>query len=355
MQIALDRHAQSAKKAPAKGTKKRQAMASPQRTQATSKATRPANTRSATTRAATPNRGALLRPAPSNKSAPARAVRENPVRRVEPRPSQGRKVNSRIRPRVAKPALHLRLAVVAQRSWQRLVSLCRWLGWLLLRVALVIAVVGIVWGLPKAIERLNPVIEQVAIHGTLNRLERQHLQSQLEQVAQGRFFSVDLEAIKAPLVELPWIRDVEVKRIWPAAISVRVVEQQPVARWGDKALLNDAGEPFYPPSTEGYEQLPMLTGPDHLGKEILGRYQQIKQQLERAGIQCAGLGYDPAGGWWLLLESQIKVQLGSHDVDSRIDHLASLLRNTLKPALTRVAAIDLRYPSAAAVRWREQN
>lgn len=354
MQSVVGRHAQPLKRAPAKSG--RPSMVTMQRRETKRKPVRASGRDQGMARAVAPARRAPAGPAVA-RSRPFQGAtsRVSTTGRIEPRPQSGRKVNQRLRPKVVQPPLRVRMQAAAQQGWQRLVTVGRALVWLLLRLGLVAAVVGMVWGLPKAIERLNPVIEQVAVHGTLNRLEQQHLQRQLEQVARGRFFTIDLEAVRAPLLGLPWIRSVEVKRIWPAAIAVTVVEQQPVARWGERGLLNDAGEPFYPPSIEGYEQLPMLAGPTHLGKEILARYQQIRQRLELAGVPCRGLGYDPAAGWWLRLDGEIKVQLGSRDIEQRIDHLASLLRNSLKPALSRVAAIDMRYPSAAAVRWREQN
>lgn len=355
MQSVLGRHAQPLKKAPAKSG--RPSMATLQRREVPRKPARSARRDQGMARAVTPARRTAAAPtAARSRPVPSATGRMSAATgRIEPRPLSGRKVNQRIRPRVAQPPLHVRMQAVVLQGWQQLVDVGRALVWLLLRLGLVAAVVGIVWGAPRAIERLNPLIEQVAVHGTLNRLEQQHLQRQLEQVARGRFFTVDLEAVRAPLLGLPWIRAVEVKRIWPAVIAVTVVEQQPVARWGERGLLNDAGEPFYPPSIEGYEHLPKLAGPTHLGKEILARYQQIRQQLERVGVPCSGLGYDPAAGWWLQLEGEVKVQLGNRDTEQRIDHLASLLRHSLKPALSRVAAIDMRYPSAAAVRWREQN
>ena len=43
---------------------------------------------------------------------------------------------------------------------------------------------------------------------------------------------------------LPWIYKVNTRRRWPAEIEVVLVEQRPLARWGDTGYLNHQGHFF---------------------------------------------------------------------------------------------------------------
>ncbi len=62
----------------------------------------------------------------------------------------------------------------------------------------------------------------------------------------GGFFNLDVDAVRLALLGEPWVSEVTVKRIWPDALRVIVIEQIPVVRWGDSGLLNPAGEYFAP-------------------------------------------------------------------------------------------------------------
>ena len=59
--------------------------------------------------------------------------------------------------------------------------------------------------------------------------------AEIEQAAAGRvtgnFFAVDLAEVRAALEGLPWVRRVEVRRIWPDRLEATLEEHVPFARW----------------------------------------------------------------------------------------------------------------------------
>ena len=60
----------------------------------------------------------------------------------------------------------------------------------------------------------------------------------------GNFFTVDIERLRQSLEQLPWVRNVSIRREFPHRLAVRLEEHQALARWNNAALLNQQGEVF---------------------------------------------------------------------------------------------------------------
>lgn len=75
------------------------------------------------------------------------------------------------------------------------------------------------------------------------------------------FFELDVKAVHDQVQALPWVATVSVRKQWPDALQVYVVEHKPVAYWNSDLLLNSAGGVFQANSTRLPETLPELYAP----------------------------------------------------------------------------------------------
>lgn len=74
---------------------------------------------------------------------------------------------------------------------------------------------------------------------------------------------VDLEAVRARLIENPWIKDARVSRRLPNTLMIHIVEREPAAVWqshGQLMLIDASGELLEPVSPEAMPDLPLLIG-----------------------------------------------------------------------------------------------
>src|SRR5690606_1999290 len=113
------------------------------------------------------------------------------------------------------------------------------------------------------------------------------------------FFSVDLEAMRLELEAMPWIARAEVRRVWPDQVTIRLVEQLPIARWGEEALLNNQGRAFAPTEVGNYQHLPQLFGPQRAQEKVMRQYQMLNQMLRPLGFSIARLELRERGSWFL--------------------------------------------------------
>src|SRR5512133_1709809 len=154
----------------------------------------------------------------------------------------------------------------------------------LLILAAVAALAGaaVIW---SARLPLFPLREVVVTH-ELREVRRSEIERTLEGRLQGNFFSVNVDAVRQALEQLPWVRHAEVRRQWPSTIEVSLEEHVPVAFWGQGSgqLVNAQGEVFAAViTTPPASPLPVLVGPTGLAPEMLGYYRQAEEMLKPLG------------------------------------------------------------------------
>ncbi|MGH6692440.1 MAG: cell division protein FtsQ/DivIB, partial [Gammaproteobacteria bacterium] len=73
---------------------------------------------------------------------------------------------------------------------------------------------------------LDQPIERVAVSGPFQRVSPDEVERAVRSSARGvGLVSIELEAMRRALAELPWVDAVSVQRRWPRGLAVTVVEQ----------------------------------------------------------------------------------------------------------------------------------
>ncbi len=194
-------------------------------------------------------------------------------------------------------------------------------------------------------------VESVRVVGEFNKVSSKALRARVMQVVDGGFFGIDVDAVRAAALSLPFVREVTVRRVWPDSIHIAVVERQAVARWNDEALLEDDGGVFVPRGELGHRNLVLLQGPDGEQEEVLRVYKLLQAALGGFGRGIRRLRLSARGGWELEFgNGLILVPHSPLDLE-QLQGVVSMLPRLLGEELSRVARIDLRYANGFAVRW----
>lgn len=213
------------------------------------------------------------------------------------------------------------------------------------------------YGVNLAVQKVSAQkIEKVHIDGSLNFVSEDQIKQAIgADVSSSSLVSVDLDRLKQELEDLPWIREAEIRRQWPDAISIHVEEEIAIARWGSKQLLNQQGQVFEPDNIEGeQQQLPLLSGPDHSEAKVMKQYQGFNQLLYPLGVRIRDLTLNPNGSYELTLTNGVWVKLGRQEVLERLRRLVVFLQSDYGKDLHNVEAIDLRYRNGLAVARRKE-
>lgn len=224
---------------------------------------------------------------------------------------------------------------------------------LFLAGAAALLVAAVVWGTPRL--RLFPLHEIQVTHA-LQEVRQSDVEQSLSDVLRGNFFTVDIEALRRAVEQLPWVRRAEVWRKWPSRIEVRIEEHRAAAHWGDgpEQLVNTYGELFSAALSQD-QQLPRLSGPVGSSSEVLRRYEEFAQILKPTGRLPAQMALSPRLAWLLKLEDGMLVELGREQAKApiriRLQRFVDYYPTLSETRHGRPLAVDMRYPNGFALRF----
>lgn len=226
-----------------------------------------------------------------------------------------------------------------------------WLNRLLVLAAMAVVVgAGVqAWQFLSGIQ-----VERIAVKGELAHTQTQAVQDIVQPALAGGFLGTDLGEVQAELEALPWIYEARVRRVWPNALEIHVVEQLPIARWGNSGFLNHEGEVFRPSTGRVREQLPLLTGPEDASGALMATYLRLVDLFKPLGLRVTELGMDDRGEVQAVLAGGQKMMIGGDDFLERIQRFTRLYRAELAAQMDDIERIDLRYHRGIAVAFRHE-
>lgn len=194
-------------------------------------------------------------------------------------------------------------------------------------------------------------LREITVHGTIEHTARAQLERASNGRISGNFFAVDLGGVRAALETLPWVRRVQVRRVWPDRLEVTIEEHVALARWSDDALVNVYGERF---AANSDAALPQFAGPAGTEGEVTRRYRRYAELLAPLGSPLEQVILTPRFAWQLRLANGLTIVLGreiaAHPVDMRLARFVAVYAQTLGSIAQRHAYVDLRYPNGFALR-----
>ena len=203
-------------------------------------------------------------------------------------------------------------------------------------------------------------LRHLALQGQLAHVTREQAEGAAQAGAVGTFFSVDLDAVRRAFEALPWVRKVEVRRLWPDRIEVAVEEHAALARWGNdsqaKRLVNTHGEVFEGELPDTV-RLPQFAGPAGSAEELTRRYGAFRQAIAPLELEPRQVLLSPRYAWQIRLSNGLTLELGrdqlKEPVLERLSRFVAFYAQTLGSLNRGLDYVDLRYPNGFALRVPE--
>lgn len=248
------------------------------------------------------------------------------------------------------------MAEQARLSWQF------WAGLTFFLMTVAGTFAGIGWLYYTAMDAQEVPLKRLVVQGDLRYVSATDVRDALVNEngePLGSFFSADVNELRARVEAMPWVDKASIRKEWPDILKVFVVEQVPLAHWNtnqrDDALLNQAGEVFYADKSGLSEELPYLSGPDHAVEEAVKQYRELNELLQLNGFSIMQLELSERFSVELVLKQGIVLRLGREALLERIQRFIDLYPELEKHKDAPIDAIDLRYDTGVAVRWKEPN
>jgi cell division protein FtsQ len=207
------------------------------------------------------------------------------------------------------------------------------------------------YGIKAYGSQMTPV-KYVRTGGVFQYLTKDEIKNTLLPLVQGGFLATDMQAVHDAVAKLPWVDNVEVKRVWPDAIDIRVGEKTAFARWGENSLITERGVIFSPRNVDQFLMLPKVSGPQLQEQKVLEIMKGVTTALEDQALILTEFAINNRGAWKIKLANGMEILLGREDQLKKLQRFLKTLP-ILGPEQTDAIAIaDLRYPNGYAVMWR---
>lgn len=277
------------------------------------------------------NKKARSRPRIEPTLAPARIPERKPAKRPNRRPAHGATRNP-----------------VAVEARPRQASV--WLNRLLIMVGAAVVVAAAT----KAFITVQSLpVQRISVTGELEHTQAQAVQDMVQPGLAGGFLKADLQQIRSQLEGLPWIYQATVRRKWPNALEIHVVEELPIARWGKDGFLNHEGGIFYSDKGGDWGSLPLLSGPEGSAQALMEKYQRLVEILTPLNLAVRQLAVDERGQVEAVLDGGMQLSLGSEEFLGRMQRFVGIYRSELAARRADVLRVDLRYESGVAVAFNQ--
>ena len=126
-------------------------------------------------------------------------------------------------------------------------------------------------------------ISEIGIKGEYGNVNKSQVDLIKNKFIRKNFFGLSLEDTRVAFKKLPWVRDVSIRRDWnKSGLIVEIESHKPIARWGNRGLVNTFGEIFHAAYDDN---LPLFLGPDEFVEEMTVKYQKINKILEKELMQ----------------------------------------------------------------------
>jgi cell division protein FtsQ len=223
------------------------------------------------------------------------------------------------------------------------------------RVLVLFAGVVVITAAVESYRTLQAIpVKRITVTGQLEHTQAEEVQNLVQGSLAGGFLSADLEGMRTELELLPWIFEANVRRRWPSTLEIHVVEQLPIARWGENAFLNHEGDIFRSEKSAQWAHLPILNGPDGSAPALMAKYLRLLEILEPQHLKIEQLAVDERGQVEAVLNGGIRLAIGTQDFLERMQRFVVIYRDELAPKAETIERIDLRYPSGLAIAFKEQ-
>lgn len=205
----------------------------------------------------------------------------------------------------------------------------------------------------------------------LNYVSPASLQTTLNGRISGNFFTAPLPQIQKVAETSPWVRNVDITRLWPNGLLFKVEEQEPFAVWNDEQMVNTWGEVFAgsPDEYDGADDLPIFSGPEGSEKLVVQRYGELVRWLAPLKLNVKKLSLNERYAWTIGLNNGMEIVMGrdpgaeaANPYDEKgADSFASSIQRFVQvwPALLKkingrkVKKVDLRYTTGLAITFAD--
>jgi cell division protein FtsQ len=224
-----------------------------------------------------------------------------------------------------------------------------WWRWSLRAMIGLLIILGSTWSYRWLVNPQNLPLQQVVMRAPFQHVPKKLLDQHLAPYLKRNFVTLNAGQLQRALRLLPWVKSVQVQRVWPDTLVLTIEEQQPLARWGEVGVVNALGEIFHPDAASIPPGLPEFSGPTDMAKSMAVHYQQFQATLDKEKLKIKAVRVNLRHAWELQLDNGTVIKLGQGQHQERLALVVKAWRLLTKQRSKILKTVDARYPNGIAV------
>ncbi|MCO6504075.1 MAG: cell division protein FtsQ/DivIB [Snodgrassella sp.] len=233
------------------------------------------------------------------------------------------------------------------RLWDNAIALKRLYRWLYLCIALCLLTAGGIW----LVHSSYFPVRQIKVAEPLKHVQTAEIESISKKYLYGNIFTVNVNAARTEFAKLPWVAKAHVKRIWPDTVLLKINERTPIARRGNRQLVDANGELF---EAQLQDNLPLLVGSESSVRFMAMNLLIFENLLQPTGLHIHELHLSNRSAWDIVLDNGISLRLGRENVETRLSRFVWAWPQVLHSQAKDIDYVDLRYPDGFALRYKNK-
>lgn len=213
-------------------------------------------------------------------------------------------------------------------------------------------IAGLAWGWRIINDPAQFPIQSIKVQASYQHLDQKQLSEIIAPHVSRGMFHLNPNELKTSLQAMPWIDKVEIHRIWPDSLIIKIVEQQPVARWKDLDLINQRGQLFRPPKSSLPTNLPVFEGSEKQIPELWHNFQEMNAVLAKINLSIQSIQANARESFTLILSNGLKVFVGRNNSLLRLERFANVYAQIFQATDRPAESADLRYENGVSVKWQ---
>ena len=199
-------------------------------------------------------------------------------------------------------------------------------------------------------------VKAVVLQGNTQNITQEQIVKFMQKQPKAGLLAIDLQELQLQAKKMSWIKNVEIRKVWPDKLVFSVDEHQPVALFGNR-VLTQQGILIQVKDKTKFNQLAQIDVDKSLQisnekyNAIWKEFKALKRGLELIDLELNSLQVDDVENWKLSIINGLTLNIGRK---SRADRVARFLKVYARIDNNKqLKNIDLRYHNGLAVEWVE--
>ena len=194
-------------------------------------------------------------------------------------------------------------------------------------------------------------IKKISLNKKLVNSSKENIENISKKYLKGKsFFNFKIDYLILELNKVEWVRNVDIRRVYPNEVSITIEEHQPVAIWNNKRYINNFGELFEVKIIK--KNLPLLQSDEDRIKEIFDYFYQFNENLRLNNLEYKinKIEENEIRSVTIFLTSGLYIKLGSKNVKNKINLFFKVYKSLKTRDLKKIRYIDMRYSNGFSLR-----